>query len=103
MWFVELPAETQLAVIVTVAALVDLAITAAIAYAPWLGWLEPYKEEWGMAAGASVLGLIQNALPDGQWAAASVLAVQLVLAIIAAVGFVKKFLAKRGAQKLLPS
>lgn len=103
MWFVELPAETQLAVIAAIAALVDLAITAAIAYAPWLSWLEPYKEEWGMAAGAAALAFLQNALPGGEWAEVSILAVQLVLAILAVVGFVKKFLAKRGAEKLLPS
>jgi hypothetical protein len=101
MTFVELPAETQLAVIGLIAALVDLGINALIAYAPWLGWLEPYKEEWGHMAGVAVLAFLQNLLP-GDYAEASILAVQLVLAIIAIVMGAKKFLAKRGAPKLLP-
>lgn len=102
-WFVELPSETQLGVLAVVAALVDLGVTALIAYVPWLAFLEAYKAEWGMLAGAAVLAFLENLLPGGEWAAVSVIAVQLVLAIISAVGMAKKFLAKRGATKLLPS
>lgn len=98
--FVELPPETQLAVMSLVAALVSLAITTLIAYAPWLSWLEPYKDEWGMAAGAAALAALQNILP-GSYPAASVLAVQLVLAILAIFFAAKKLLANHGAAKLV--
>lgn len=100
-YFVELPQSVQLAVIGLVVVLVDLAVTAAIAYLPWLAFLEPYKEEWGLALGALAVQFLQNALPGGEYTAISILAVQLVLAILAVVMGVKKFLAKRGAAKLL--
>ena len=100
MTFVELPVETQLLIVGFAVALVNLAVTAAIAYIPWLAFLEPYKEEWGLALGAAAVTTIQNWLP-GAYPEASILAVQLVLAIIAIVMAAKKFLAKRGASKLL--
>lgn len=100
MSFVELPANVQLAVVGLVVVLVNLAVTAAIAYVPWLAFLEQYKEEWGLALGALAVTSIQNWLPT-QYPEASVLAVQLVLAILAIVMGAKKFLAKRGATKLL--
>lgn len=99
-WFVELPGDTQLAIIGLVVVLVDLGVTALISYAPWLAFLERYKEEWGLALGALAVKLIQNWLP-GQYPEASILAVQLVLAVIAIVMATKKFLAARGATKLL--
>lgn len=99
-WFVELPGETQLAIIGLVVVLVDLAVTALISYVPWLDFLERYKEEWGLTLGALAVEMIQNWLP-GQYPEASVLAVQLVLAIIAIVMATKKFLVARGATKLL--
>lgn len=100
-YFVELPQEAQLAIVGLAVVLVDLAVTAAIAYVPWLAFLEAYKEEWGLALGALAIQLLQNALPGGEYAAISILAVQLVLAILAVVMGAKKFLAKRGAAKLL--
>jgi hypothetical protein len=100
MQFVELPAEVQLAVMGLVASLVSLGVAALIAYAPWLSWLEPYKEEWGLGLGAVALTWLQNVLP-GQYPEASILAVQLALAIIAIFMGVKKWLASRGAEKLL--
>jgi hypothetical protein len=99
-WFVELPSETQLAIVGLVIVLVDLAVTAAISYVPWLAFLEAYKEEWGLLAGAAAVTAIQNWLPT-QYPEASILAVQLVLAVIAIVMGVKKFLVNRGASKLL--
>ena len=99
--FVELPPDTQLAVAAFVAVAVDLLVTALISYAPWLGWLADYKEEWAKVAAAFVLGLLQNALPGGEWTQVSILAVQLILAVLAVVTMAKKFLAKRGARKLL--
>lgn len=98
--FVELPSETQLAIVGLAVVVVDLAVTVAISYIPWLAFLEPYKEEWGLALGAAAVTAIQNWLPT-QYPEASTLAVQLVLAIIAIVMGAKKFLAKRGANKLL--
>src|SRR5215207_2495919 len=98
--FVELPSEVQLAVIGLAVVLVDLAVTFAISYVPWLAFLEPYKQEWGLLLGAAAVTVIQNFLPTS-YPEASVLAVQLVLAIIAIVVGAKKFLAKRGAEKLL--
>src|SRR5687767_9907040 len=99
-WFVELPSETQLAVLGLAVVLVDLAVTYAISYVPWLAFLEEYKEEWGMLAGVAALAALQNALPS-QYPEASILAVQLVLAIIAIVMGIKKFLANHGSNKLL--
>jgi hypothetical protein len=99
-WFVELPSDTQLAVVGLIVVLVDLAVTALISYVPWLAFLEEYKEEWGLMLGAVAVEAVQNWLPS-QYPEASVLAVQLVLAIIAIVLASKKFLAKRGAIKLL--
>lgn len=101
-WFVELPSDTQLAIVGLVVILVDLAVTAAIAYVPWLAFLEKYKEEWGLALGALAVEAVQNWLP-GAYPEASILAVQLVLAVIAIVMATKKFLAARGATKLLPN
>ena len=99
-WFVELPTETQLSVIGIVSTLVALGITALIAYAPWLSWLENYKTEWGMAAGVAALEWLQNALP-GQYPEASIYAVQLAVALIAIYLGVRKFLISRGANKLV--
>jgi hypothetical protein len=99
MSFVELPSSTQLGVIALVSTLVALAITYLIAYAPWLSWLENYKEEWGVAAGLAVLEVLQNALP-GDYPEASILAVQLALAVIAIYFGVKKFLISRGSTRL---
>lgn len=101
-WFVELPPNTQLAIVGLAVVLVDLAVTALISYVPWLSFLEAYKEEWGLLLGAAAVSAIQNWLPT-QYPEASILAVQLVLAIIAIVMGAKKFLAKRGASKLLSS
>jgi len=99
-WFVELSGDTQLAIVGLVIVLVDLAVTAAISYAPWLSFLESYKEEWGLLLGAVAVSAIQGWLPT-QYPEASALAVQLVLAVIAIVMGAKKFLAKKGAVKLL--
>ena len=99
-WFVELPGNTQLAVIGIVSTLVALGITALIAYVPWLSWLENYKAEWGMGAGVAVLEWLQNALPS-EYPEPSIYAVQLVVSIIAIYLGLRKFLAQRGASKLL--
>ena len=101
MSFVELPQSVQLAIVGLVVVLVDLGVTALIAYAPWLAFLEAYKEEWGLALGALAVTVLQNWLPGGEYTQISILAVQLILAILAVVMGAKKFLAKRGARKLL--
>lgn len=99
MSFVELPSETQLAVVGLVSTLVALAVTYAIAYVPWLSFLERYKEEWGALAGVAALEALQNALPS-EYPEASVLAVQLALAVIAIYLGARKFLINHGSSRL---
>ena len=99
-YFVDIPVEQELAITALVIALVNLAVTALISYAPWLAFLEEYKEEFAMAASAVAVAALENWLPSA-YPEISILAVALVLAILAAVGFVKKFSAARGATKLL--
>lgn len=99
-WFVDLPVEQEIAITALVVSLVSLGITALIAYVPWLSFLEAYKEEWGLTAAAIVIVALENWLPSA-YPEVSILAVALVLAILAAIGFVKKFSAARGATKLL--
>lgn len=100
MSFVELPSSTQLAVISVVSTLVALGVTVLIAYAPFLSWLEPFKEQWGAAAGLVALEWLQNVLP-GQYPEASILAVQLVLAVIVIYTGLKIYITNRGARKLV--
>jgi hypothetical protein len=100
MSFVELPSDVQLAVVGVVVVLVGLAVEFAIAYVPWLAFLRNYAQEWGMLLGAVVLEAIQNWLPS-EYPEASILAVQLVLAIIAIIMGARKFLVNRGATRLV--
>lgn len=94
MSFVELPVVTQIAIGGIVTALLSLLIQYAGGYAPWLGaFLAKYKEEWGVAISAALVAYIQNALPGAEYAGVSVLAVQLVVAIVVLV-LVKYGLAK---------
>ena len=99
-YFVDIPVEQELAITALVIALVDLGVVALISYFPWLAFLEAYKEEWGLALAAVAVAALENWLPSA-YPEISVLAVALVLAILAAIGFVKKFAAARGANKLL--
>lgn len=93
-WLIELPESTIAAVVAVVIAILGVAIRLIAAYVPWLGdFLEKYKEEWGTALGIYLANLLQTYLPGGEWAGASVLAVQLIVAVITVV------LAKYGLRK----
>lgn len=100
MSFVELPSDVQLAVVGVVVVLVGLAVEFAISYVPWLAFLRNYAQEWGLLLGAVVLEAVQNWLPS-EYPEASILAVQLVLAIIAIIMGARKFLVNRGATRLV--
>lgn len=93
-WLIELPSETAAAVIALVVALVGVAIRFVAMYVPWLGdFLDKYKEEWGTALGIVVVNVLNTYLPGGEWAGVSVLAVQLVVAVVVVL------LAKLGLKK----
>lgn len=82
-FLVSLPEPTQAAVIALVVAAVGVLIRLVAMYVPWLGeFLDKYKEEWGTAVGIYLVNLLQTYLPGGEWAGASILAVQLVVAVL---------------------
>lgn len=82
-WLIALPAETQTAIVGIFVGLVALAVKWVGSKWPWLGaLLEAYATEWGMALAAIVIAWVQNTLPGGDLAGISVLAVQLVVAVI---------------------
>lgn len=92
---VELPLETQTAVIALVIALVGVLIRGIANYVPWLGGLlEKYKEEYGTTLGVILVNALQAWLPGGEWASVSVLGVELVVAVIVVL------LAKAGLRKM---
>lgn len=94
MTFVDLPVVTQIAIGGIVTALLSLLIQFVGSYVPWLeAFLAKYKEEWGVAISAALVAWIQNALPGAEYAGVSVMAVQLVVAIVVLV------LAKYGLAK----
>ena len=83
MSFVELPIETIALIGGIVLGLLGLVIQWVGDYLPWLGnFLEQFKREWGIALSAMLVAWMQNVLPGAEWAGVSVLAVQLVVAII---------------------
>ena len=82
-FLISLPEPTQAAVIALVVAVMGVLIRFIAMYVPWLGdFLEQYKEEWGTALGVVLVNVLQQYLPGGEWAGASVLAVQLVVAVL---------------------
>ena len=82
-WFIELPQPTIVAIGGIVLAAFGLLIQWISGYAPWLAaFLEGYKLEWGMGLSALLVAWMQNALPGGDLAGVSILAVQLVVAVI---------------------
>ena len=93
-FLISLPEPTQAAVIALVVALFGVLVRLVSMYVPWLGmFLEKYKEEWGTAVGIVLVNLLNQYLPGGEWAGASVLLVQLAVAVITVV------LAKYGLKK----
>jgi hypothetical protein len=97
MFFVDLPSNVELGVTALIVGLFDVAILWTIARAPFLKFFSAYKEEWGLALSAAFLAWLEGFLPSSH-PEISVLAVTLGLAIFAAIGFFKKFAARRGVQ-----
>ena len=93
-FLISLPEPTQAAVIALVVSLFAVLVRLVSNYLPWLGeFLDKYKEEWGTAVGIMLVNVLNQYLPGGEWAGASVLAVQLVVAVVTVL------LAKYGLKK----
>lgn len=97
-WLIELPEPTVAAVVALVVTLLGVLIRLVSTYSPWLGaFLEKYREEWGTALGILLVNILNTYLPGGEWAGASVLLVQLIVAV-AVVLLAKLGLRKAGAR-----
>ena len=93
--FVDLPPDVELKVIAVVTALFYLGARFIVARLPWLGgFFERYAAEWALAISVAFVAWLENALPSA-YPDIAVLAVQLVLAVLVAVGVTVKFLAGR--------
>lgn len=93
-FLISLPEPTQAAVIALVVALFGVLVRLVSMYVPWLGeFLDKYKEEWGTAVGIMLVNVLQQYLPGDEWAGASILAVQLVVAVVTVV--IGKYLLKK--------
>jgi hypothetical protein len=92
-WLISLPEETAASVIALVVAVIGVLLRLVISRVPWLEFLEKYKEEWGVALGIMLVNILNANLPGGEWETVSIIAVQLVVAVIGVL------LAKFGAQK----
>lgn len=96
-WFVPLPDATRLAITAVVVAVVGLAFAWIGGKLPWtVPFLSKYKEEVSLALAAAVIGFVENALPSA-YPDISILVVELVLAVLAAIGLFK-VLGKAGAR-----
>lgn len=93
--FVPLPEGTKVTIDVLVVAILALGIEFAVSKLPFLAFLKAYAQEWGLMLSAVLIPVIENFLPGGVFAEASVTGVQFVLAVIAAILASRKFLAKR--------
>ena len=82
-FLVDLPEPVQVSVIAATIAVVALLVRLVSMYVPWLGmFLEKYKEEWGTSVGILLVNLLEQWLPGGEWVGVSILAVQLVVAVV---------------------
>lgn len=98
MFFVDLPPSVELSVTAVVTAAFYLLVRFVVAQLPWLGgFFEKYAAEWALALSVAFIGWLENFLPSA-YPDISVLAVQLVLAILAAVGVGIKLLAGRNVK-----
>jgi hypothetical protein len=87
--FVQLPDATQLGITTIVIAVVGLAFVWIGGKFPWtVPFLTKYKEEISLTLAAGLIGVIENALPSA-YPEISILVVELVLAVLAAVGLFK--------------
>jgi hypothetical protein len=87
--FVPLPDASRLAITALVVAVVGLAFAKIGELIPWaVPFLSKYKEEISLALAAALIGVIENALPSA-YPEISLLVVELVLAVLAAIGLFK--------------
>jgi hypothetical protein len=94
--FVALPDSLKLAIEALAVLAVSAVVQFAIAKLQFLAFLLPYAREWGLALSALVIPWLENLLPGGAFAYASILAVQFVLAVIAGVLAMQKLFVRRG-------
>lgn len=83
--FVQLPDETKVAIAALVLWLVSRGITYLVTLVPFLSFLVEFEEPLSLAIATALIGALQNAVPDA-FGQVAVLAVQLVLAVLAAFG-----------------
>ena len=87
--FVQLPDAQRLVITAIVVAVVGLLFAKIGEALPWtVPFLTKYKEEISLALAAVVIGFIENALPSA-YPEISLLVVELVLAVLAAIGLFK--------------
>lgn len=84
-WFVELPSGVQMQITALVVAGAAFAFAKLIVIAPWLSWLAQFRDPLAQAIAVALIEALQAALPS-EYPDLSVLTVQLVLAILAALG-----------------
>lgn len=92
--FVALPEDVKIGIAAVVLWLVSFVFAKLIALVPFLKFLEEFREPLALAIAAAAIGWLENALPTGMDNVA-ILAVQLVLAVLAALG-VSAVFKKRG-------
>lgn len=94
--FVDLPVGLEVAIAGVIALAFKVAVQFILAKIPWLGgFLSNYANEWALAISAAFIFWLENALPS-DYPDVAVLVIELLLAVIAALGFVNKFLKRRG-------
>lgn len=95
--FVQLPDATRISITALVVAVLGLVFAKIGQLFPWsVPFLTKYKEEISLALAAATVGVIENVLP-GAYPEPSILFVQLVLSVLAAIGLFKVF-AKSGVK-----
>lgn len=94
--FVALPDEMKLVIDGLLILAVSAVIQFAIVKVPFLAFLAGYAREWGLLLSAIFTPWLENLLPGGAFAEASLLGVQFVLAVIAGVLAMNKFATRRG-------
>lgn len=95
--FVQLPEAERLAITTLVVAVLGLVFAKIGELFPWtVPFISKYKMEISLALAAVVVGFIENALPSA-YPEISILFIQLVLAVLAAVGLFR-ILGKAGVK-----
>ena len=92
--FVALPDDVKIGIAAVILWLVSFVFSQLIALVPFLKFLEEFREPLALAIAAALIGWLENALPTGLDNIA-ILAIQLVLAVLAAFG-VSAVFKKRG-------